>query len=89
MLSISPKEGHFGVDLKDEVVRRSIVTYNGELIPTLPPIAPPAPATTKAAEATKATEVVALTPWQKVSREVATVTAGMGKDPRRRIIIVA
>ncbi|KAK5121425.1 hypothetical protein LTR85_005257 [Meristemomyces frigidus] len=78
LLSISPKEGHFGVDLNDEVVRRSMVTYNGELLPPLPPVAPPASTTPKAAEANKATEAVALTPWQKVSREVATVTAGMG-----------
>ncbi|TKA54400.1 hypothetical protein B0A55_12846 [Friedmanniomyces simplex] len=77
LLSMSPKEGHFGVDLNDEVVRRSIVTYNGELLPTLPPLAPPAPAAPKA-EAAKQAEVVALTPWQKASREVATVTAGMG-----------
>ena len=74
---MSPKEGHFGVDLNDEVVRRSIVTYNGELLPTLPPVAPPAPVAAKP-EASKEAEVVALTPWQKASREVATVTAGMG-----------
>ncbi|KAK1026491.1 hypothetical protein LTR33_017605, partial [Friedmanniomyces endolithicus] len=74
---MSPKEGHFGVDLNDEVVRRSIVTYNGELLPTLPPLAPPAPAAPKA-EAAQQAKVVALTPWQKASREVATVTAGMG-----------
>ncbi|KAK4544914.1 hypothetical protein LTR36_003819 [Oleoguttula mirabilis] len=78
LLSISPKEGHFGLDLKDEVVRRSMVTYNGELLPALPPLAPPTPATPKATESIKGAEVVALTPWQKVSREVATVTAGMG-----------
>ena len=74
---MSPKEGHFGVDLGDEVVRRSIVTFNGELLPSLPPLAPPAPAQPKATEASKEAEVVALTPWQKASREVATVTAGM------------
>ncbi|KAK0259318.1 hypothetical protein LTS09_006144 [Friedmanniomyces endolithicus] len=74
---MSPKEGHFGVDLNDEVVRRSIVTYNGELLPTLPPLAPPAPVAPKA-EAAQQAKVVALTPWQKASREVATVTAGMG-----------
>ncbi|KAK4896901.1 hypothetical protein LTR27_005148 [Elasticomyces elasticus] len=77
LLSMSPKEGQFGIDLNDEVVRRSIVTYNGELLPTLPPIAPPAPAAPKI-DAVKEAEVVALTPWQKTSREVATLTAGMG-----------
>ncbi|KAK3678050.1 hypothetical protein LTR78_002145 [Recurvomyces mirabilis] len=77
LLSMSPKEGHFGIDLNDEVVRRSIVTYNGVLMPALPPVAPPAPAA-QPAEVSKEAEVVALTPFQKVSREVATVTAGMG-----------
>ncbi|KAK3116830.1 hypothetical protein LTR53_002394 [Teratosphaeriaceae sp. CCFEE 6253] len=77
LLSMSPKEGHFGVDLNDEVVRRSIVTHNGELLPTLPPIAPPAPAAPKV-EAAKQAEIVALTPWQKSTREVGTVTAAMG-----------
>jgi len=78
LLSISPKEGHFGIDLNDEVVRRSIVTYNGELLPTLPSVAPPtpAPSASKAAEVSSKPEVVALTPWQKATREVATVTAG-------------
>ncbi|SMR61283.1 unnamed protein product [Zymoseptoria tritici ST99CH_3D1] len=75
LLSMSPKEGHFGIDLNDEVVRRSIVTHNGEVIPPLPPLAPPAPAA-KPAEIVKE-EVVALTPWQKATREVATITGGM------------
>lgn len=76
LLSMSPKEGHFGVDLNDEVVRRSIVTYNGDYLPPLPPLAPPAPATPKAAEAAEV-EVVALTPWQKATREVTVVTGAM------------
>lgn len=78
LLSMSPKEGHFGIDLNDEVVRRSIVTYNGELLPTLPPVAPPAPAAPKAAESIAKEDVVALTPWQKTVREVTVVTGGMG-----------
>lgn len=77
LLSMSPKEGHFGIDLNDEVVRRSIVTHEGKLMPALPPIAPPAPAV-KSAEVVKDAEVVALTPWQKATREVALVTGGMG-----------
>ena len=76
LLSMSPKEQHFGIDFSDEVIRRSIVTYKGELIPSLPPIAPPPPAAPKAAEIKE--EVVALTPWQKATREVAAVTGGMG-----------
>lgn len=77
LLSISPEEKHYGVDLTDEVVRGSIVTYKGDVIPTAPrPAPPPAPIKPKAAEA-KA-EVLAITPWQKTSREVATVTGGLG-----------
>ncbi|KAM0715800.1 hypothetical protein Q7P37_008314 [Cladosporium fusiforme] len=76
LLSMSPKENHFGIDLNDEVVRRSIVTYNGEMMPALPPIAPPAPPAAKP-EVVKE-EVKAVTPWQKAVREVTTVGAGMG-----------
>ncbi|GAB7362642.1 hypothetical protein MBLNU230_g2951t2 [Neophaeotheca triangularis] len=78
LLSMSPKEKHFGVDMNDEVVRRSIVTHKGQLVPQLPPLAPPAPPAQKAAAESKEPEVVALTPWQKTVREVSTVTAGMG-----------
>jgi NAD(P) transhydrogenase len=77
LLSMSPKEGHFGIDLNDEVVRRSIVTYNGKMMPALPPLAPPAPPAAKPAEIVKE-EVKAVTPWQKATREVATVTGGTG-----------
>lgn len=73
---MSPKEGHFGIDFKDEVVRRSIVTYDGELVPRLPPAAPPAPAA-KPEKDVKQAEVVELTPWQKAVREVSVVTGGM------------
>ena len=77
LLSISPKEGHFGIDFDDEVVRRSIVTLNGKLVPSLPPLAPPvAPASSQKAEVVE--EIKDLTPWQKVSREVAIVSGGMG-----------
>jgi H+-translocating NAD(P) transhydrogenase len=59
-------------------VRRSIVTYNGELLPTLPPVAPPAPVAPKATEKAEEAKAVALTPWQKATREVIAVTGGMG-----------
>jgi NAD(P) transhydrogenase len=80
LLSISPQASHFGIDFKDEVVRGSIITQNGEIVPTAPrPAPPPAPARPPvAAQDTKVTETLALTPFQKVSREVATVTGGMG-----------
>ncbi|KAI9709504.1 MAG: hypothetical protein M1820_003264 [Bogoriella megaspora] len=78
LLSLSPRDGHFGIDLNDEVVRRSIVTYKGELLPPLPPLAPPAPPpAAKKPDAKEAEQVTALTPWQQKTREVGFVTAGM------------
>ena len=70
---MAPQENHFGVDLTDEVVRGAIVTHNGEIVPPAPRPAPPPPATpsTQAAAGAKEAEVVALTPWQKTTREVA------------------
>ncbi len=75
---MAPQEKSFGVDLSDEVVRGSIVTHNGEILPTAPRPAPPPPPKLAAAEISKDASTLALTPWQKVTREVATVTAGMG-----------
>ncbi|KAK7966430.1 uncharacterized protein PG986_000707 [Apiospora aurea] len=76
LLSMTPQEKAFGVDLNDEVVRGSIVTLKGDiLLPAPRPAPPPAPAAKPAA---KVEEVVAVTPFQKASREVAGVTAGMG-----------
>jgi NAD(P) transhydrogenase len=77
-LSMTEKD-NFVVNLEDEVVRGSIVVHKGDILPpaplATPPPAAPSPSATKAAEE----EVTkALTPWQKASREVATVTAGMG-----------
>ncbi|KAI5921345.1 NAD(P) transhydrogenase beta subunit [Camillea tinctor] len=77
LLSMAPKDKSFGIDLTDEVVRGAIVTLNGEILPPAPrpapPPAPPAKATAKPEE-----EIVALTPFQKTARQVATVTGGMG-----------
>jgi len=63
------------VDLKDEVVRGSLIVHKGEVLPAVPRAMPPppAPAPAKVEETVKA-----ITPWQKASREVAVVTAGMG-----------
>ncbi|KAI1767454.1 NAD(P) transhydrogenase mitochondrial precursor [Hypoxylon sp. FL1150] len=77
LLSMAPQDKAFGVDLSDEVVRGAIVTHNGEILPPAPRPAPP-PAPTPKAAAKPEEEVVAITPFQKTSREVATVTAGMG-----------
>ncbi|OIW30239.1 PNTB-domain-containing protein [Coniochaeta ligniaria NRRL 30616] len=75
LLSMTPKEKEFGIDLSDEVVRGSIVTLKGDIIPPAPrPAPPPAPAK---APAVKEAEVVAVTPFQKTTREVALVTGGM------------
>ncbi|EAQ86424.1 conserved hypothetical protein [Chaetomium globosum CBS 148.51] len=77
LLSMAPKDKEYGVDLSDEVVRGAIVTQNGKILPPAPrPAPPPAPAPTPSAS--KEAEVVALTPWQKASREVTLITGGMG-----------
>lgn len=72
---MSPKEKEFGIDLSDEVVRGAIVMKKGEILPPAPRPAPP-PAPAKPAPAV-VVEAVQVTPWQKKTREVATVTAGM------------
>lgn len=77
LLSISKKTGTFAIDFNDEVVRGSIVTQRGEIIPPAPRSAPP-PTPAPQPKAAQVEEVVALTPWQKTVREVTTVTAGMG-----------
>lgn len=77
MLSMAPSEKEFGVDLEDEVVRGSIVTLKGDVIPTAPRPAPPPTPVAPATNAAKEAEIVALTPFQKTSREVGFVTGGM------------
>ncbi|CAJ2507170.1 Uu.00g083560.m01.CDS01 [Anthostomella pinea] len=76
LLAMAPQEKYFGVDLSDEVVRGAIVTLKGEILPPAPRPAPPPPTPKPVAKPEE--EKVALTPFQKTSREVATVTAGMG-----------
>jgi NAD(P) transhydrogenase len=78
LLSMAPQEKSFGIDLPDEVVRGSIVTLNGEILPPAPRPAPPPPKPAAAATLAKEQAELSLTPWQKVTRDVATVTAGMG-----------
>ena len=77
LLSMAPEEKHFGLDLSDEVVRGSIVTHNGEILPTAPRPAP-SPPNPPVKQPAPEDHVLALTPWQKASREVTTVAAGMG-----------
>jgi H+-translocating NAD(P) transhydrogenase len=76
LLSMNPVDKEFGIDLEDEVVRGSIVVQDGKVLPPAPRPAPPPPKAAPAAA--KEAEVVALTPFQKVSREVGLVTGGMG-----------
>jgi H+-translocating NAD(P) transhydrogenase len=69
----------FVINLEDEVVRGSIVLHKGEVLPPVAPAAPsPVAAAPSAAKAAEEVAVTALTPWQKATREVATVTGGMG-----------
>jgi NAD(P) transhydrogenase len=75
LLSLAPKDNAFGIDMEDEVTRGAIVTYNGQVIPPAPRPAPP-PAPTQQPHEVDA-KPVELTPWQKRTREVATVTGGM------------
>lgn len=73
---MAPEEKHLGIDPTDVVVRGSIVTHGGEILPPAPrPAPPPTPA---AKPDVKEATPLELTPFQKVSREVATVTGGMG-----------
>lgn len=74
---MAPNNQEYGIDLQDEVVRGAIVINKGNILPPAPrPAPPPAPAATPTTA--KEAEVVALTPFQKASREVGLVTSGMG-----------
>ncbi|KAJ5104416.1 hypothetical protein NUU61_001763 [Penicillium alfredii] len=79
LLSMAPKDKSFGIDFKDEVVRGSIVTLDGEIVPpAAPPAPPPAPKAEAQIVGAKKEEEVALTPWQKATRDVTAVTGAMG-----------
>ncbi|GLB12546.1 hypothetical protein AtubIFM57258_010228 [Aspergillus tubingensis] len=78
LLSMSPQEKSFGIDLADEVVRGSIVTHDGKIIPPAPrPVPPPAPKQ-EIPTPTKEKAELAISPWQKATRDVTATTAGMG-----------
>ncbi|KAF3396458.1 hypothetical protein F1880_006652 [Penicillium rolfsii] len=79
LLSMTPQDKSFGIDFNDEVVRGSIVTLNGEIVPpAAPPTPPPTPKPEAQAVTAKKAEEVALTPWQKATRDVSLVTGAMG-----------
>lgn len=70
-------DGKFAIDLEDEVVRGSIVVHEGSVLPSVPRVMP-SPVTPPPTPAKVEDTITAITPWQKASREVALVTAGMG-----------
>ena len=77
-MSMTPQDKTFGVDLDDEVVRGSIVTHNGEVLPPAPrPSPPPAPAQSQK-QAVDEAHGVQLTPWEVAKNEVTKVGGGMG-----------
>ncbi|KAJ5637115.1 hypothetical protein N7490_006994 [Penicillium lividum] len=79
LLSMTPKDKSFGIDFNDEVVRGSIVTLNGEIIPpAAPPTPPPVPKPDTQAIATEKEAALALTPWQTATRDVTAVTGVIG-----------
>jgi len=69
-------DGRYFIDLGDEVVRGAIVVHKGEVLPPAPRPPPPVTPPTPTAAVEKVS--VAITPWQKATREVAVVTGGMG-----------
>jgi NAD(P) transhydrogenase len=72
-------DGKFRIDLEDEVVRGSISVLQGKVLPPVSrPVPTPATPPPTPAKGESIAESRALTPWQKATREVALVTAGMG-----------
>jgi NAD(P) transhydrogenase len=77
LLSIG-SEGRFNIDLTDEVVRGSLIVHQGKFLTPVPramptpTVPPPTPA-----KGQDKPDTLTLTPWQKATREVVTVTAGM------------
>lgn len=69
-------DGKYSVDFKDEVVRGSLIVQNGTILAPVPRAMPPPAAPAPAAKVEET--IKAVTPWQKATREVALVTAGMG-----------
>ncbi|PNS14918.1 26S proteasome regulatory subunit rpn-8 [Sphaceloma murrayae] len=82
LVSMSPADKSFGIDLNDEVVRGAICAHQGKIIP--PPVrvvlpATPAPSPGQTAPKIESKkDLVPLTPWQKATRDVALTTGGMG-----------
>lgn len=77
LLSIGDK-GRFNIDLKDEVVRGSIVVHQGEHLQPVPRVAPAPQVPPPTQKKEEKPESLAITPWQKATRDVTLVTGGMG-----------
>ncbi|KAI0321656.1 PNTB-domain-containing protein [Amylostereum chailletii] len=81
LLSMAPVNtaNKFVINLDDEVVRGALVLHHGSLLQPVsraPAVASVPPTAPKKIE--EKPETLAITPWQKATREVAVVTAGMG-----------
>ena len=71
-------DGKFAVDLGDEVIRGSLVVHKGKVLPPVRPAMPtPAAPPATPAKGESQAETLAITPWQKATRDVALVTTGM------------
>lgn len=77
LLSIGEKD-HFDINLKDDVVRGSIVTQNGSVTWPPPVIAVSAQPQQTAGTAIKKAEVAAPNPFNEVMKSSLTYTAGLG-----------
>lgn len=77
LLSIGGDE-RFSINLDDEVVRGSIVVHKGTLLPPASRPVPPVVSAPSPEQAAEVAETKAITPWQKATREIATVSTGMG-----------
>ncbi|ORX38067.1 NAD(P) transhydrogenase beta subunit-domain-containing protein [Kockovaella imperatae] len=79
LLSIGEKSS-YNINLEDEVVRRSIITQNHQVLWPAPAAPPPAVAAApaKPPPIAEAKPITALTPWQETVRSVSLLTTGVG-----------
>jgi NAD(P) transhydrogenase len=70
------EDKRFGVNLEDEVVRRSIVVHKGEMLWPAP-VPPPPPTPPASAVAAPVEKVVAITPYKKAMTEVGFLSGGL------------
>ncbi|KAG7092554.1 hypothetical protein E1B28_008903 [Marasmius oreades] len=68
----------FFLNLEDEVVRGSLATHQGRILPPVPRAMPPPVAAPPTPAKGKEVTTKAITPFQKTSTEVATITTAIG-----------